>query len=225
MTESITPDVSQTYLTWRVWGWQKGVLTSTTPAGVSKAEREKREAQHPLLAGLEAPLGEWAIPTVGNDGVMVAQCNARGEYDALKHTDESGLECAPGLECSCGIYAAKDLELASRYLSKKHPVFGLVELSGRVIDCEMAYRAQYARVAAILAINEALTLEHGALAKIAATYGVPLLTPTSLSAQAHREAIEEWQAAQDAEAGLDAQVAEAALSLDDEIAKLLEQGL
>lgn len=126
MTDSITPDVPQTYLTWRVWGWQKGVLTSTTTAGVNAREREKRERQHPLLAGLEAPLGEWPVPSLGNDGVMVAQCNARSEYDALKHTDGSGVECAPGLECSCGIYAAKDLELASRYLSKKHPVFGLV---------------------------------------------------------------------------------------------------
>lgn len=65
----------------------------------------------------------------------------------------------------------------------------------------MAYRAQYARVAAILAINEALTLEYGALAKIATTYGVPLLTPASLDPEAHREAIDAWQAAQDAEAG------------------------
>jgi hypothetical protein len=212
VTSPIIPDVPTTYLAWRVWGLDKRTLTltSTTPAGVSRKDREAQRESHPLLAGLGDPLGAWPKASeIDPTGALAARCHAPGSDE---QTDDWRLihpegrvpspECAGAGGHGCGIYATTDLGVANRYLSGQHPVFGLVELTGRVLDCEQGYRAEFARVAAILMINEALTIDQGMLAKIAEAYSVPTIVPVSLVPEDHRDLIDAWQNDRDGEAEL-----------------------
>jgi hypothetical protein len=77
------------------------------------------------------------------------------------------------------------------------PVLGIVELGGKVIPATQGYRARYARVAAILAIDEVFSLTHAHLAQIAELYQVPLITPHSTNPEDYREAIGQMPAVTD----------------------------
>jgi hypothetical protein len=63
----------------------------------------------------------------------------------------------------------------------------VVELGGRVIPASQGYRAQYARLAVVLLVDEALTEPHAALRKLAAAYRVPAVVPHSAVAEDYRE--------------------------------------
>jgi len=75
------------------------------------------------------------------------------------------------------------------YLSPEAPVLGVVELGGRIIPATQGYRAQAARVAAVLLVDEMFTLPHGALRKVAERYQVPALVPHSTEPNDYRSEI------------------------------------
>src|SRR5258708_28931878 len=99
---------------------------------------------------------------------MGARCSARemcqdaGQFGVV-HLGKDGRVASPGPECKgsgghgCGIYSTTDLGIINTYLSRTAPVLGVVELGGRVLPCPQGYRAEFARVAAILLIDEVLT--------------------------------------------------------------------
>jgi hypothetical protein len=62
-----------------------------------------------------------------------------------------GNHCAPGYWCHCGIHAWIDIPPKKAYSPQgMTPVWGIVELSGRAIEHDWGYRAQYARPVAIV---------------------------------------------------------------------------
>lgn len=215
MNDIQVPDVPTTILAWRVWALdQRGgtlTLTSTTPAGVSRQEREAQRETHPLMAGLGDPLGAWPkMSETDPTGALVARCHAPGAED---QTGEWMAQHPGGVVPSelclgagghgCGIYAAKDLRIAANYLrSTKNPVIGLVELVSP-IHCEQGWRGSKARVAAIMRLNTALTtVDEGLQGYVAEAYSVPLLTSISLNPEDHRDLIDAWQNERDGEAEL-----------------------
>lgn len=105
----------------------------------------------------------------------------------------------PGKDCTCGVYAATELDVIGSYLSQDAPVLGVVELGGRVIPAEQGYRAAHARVAAILLIDEALTEPHEMLRQLASAYRVPALVPHSTDAEDYRERVTVSSLAREAE--------------------------
>lgn len=116
-----------------------------------------------IASVISLPEGEWPPGER-----MVGRCLQNREH----------VDGVPDPECRCGIHATTDLEVVNDYLTQRSPVVGIVELGGRTIPATQGYRAQAARVAAVLLVDEMLTLPHGALRKVAERYQVPALVPT-----------------------------------------------
>jgi hypothetical protein len=68
---------------------------------------------------------------------MVAKCRNFTIYDTPCHD-------APVSTCTCGIYAGKNLEHLVEINYAGMGIHGEVDLWGRVMECELGYRAQYA---------------------------------------------------------------------------------
>jgi hypothetical protein len=199
MTDMTVPDVPQTFLAFRTWSLDKAHMSlgSTTPAGGFSKAKGVKELW--MANALGAPLGAW--PKDGE--CLTAKCSARESFDNDEAFEAAhlfagdGRIASPGPECKgsgghgCGIYATTDLGIINTYLSRSAPVMGLVELGGRVLECPQGYRAEFARVAAILLIDEVLTkpLSHDVATKVADTYGVPALVPISTRPEDYRSLI------------------------------------
>jgi hypothetical protein len=141
-----------------------------------------------IASALARPTGGWP-----HDRPLAAECRRGGPHedhgpgcDPATCKDHDPL---PGVNCSCGIYAAKDVDVVSHYLRRDAPVLGLVELGGRVISAEQGYRARYARVAAVLLVDPALTIDHGTLRRLAGAYHVPALVPHSTDPENYRDRV------------------------------------
>lgn len=63
-----------------------------------------------------------------------------------------GPHAVPGEDCGCGFYAMKELS-SMLGLSAPGVVLGRVELAGKVIECTLGYRAERARIAALIPIG------------------------------------------------------------------------
>ncbi len=189
----------QTFLAFRTWTLDRThqTLGSTTPAGGFSSKKAKEASW--MVGALGIPLGAW--PKDGES--MEARCSARDMFEDddqfdVVHLGKDGRVASPGPECKgsgghgCGIYSTTDLGIINTYLSRTAPVLGVVELGGRVLPCPQGYRAEFARVAAILLIDEVLTkpVSHDMLRKIARAYDVPALIPHSTDPEQYREAIE-----------------------------------
>lgn len=187
------PDRPQTALAFRTWRVSdNGKLLSinapnlTGKAGGNPNQQIKRVSWiHRQLADEEGQDG-WPIKP------LVAHCGM-GRADKDKDPSHGPI---PAKQCSCGIYATTSISIINQYLGTeiihgtiaiRGPVLGVVELGGRVIPATQGYRAAYARVAAILLIDQAFTLSHPQLRRIAETYQVPALVPHSLDPEDYRE--------------------------------------
>jgi hypothetical protein len=162
------PDFPQTRLALRVWQFDRDRLTLRS---LNAAPGKKTSW---MAKAMSSPGGDWP-----QRSVLSASCFKRGED---KHDDP-----VPGQECSCGIYATTDLDVISGYLNRFAPVLGVVEMGGRLIPATNGYRAAFARVAAILLIDEALTEPHATLRKLATAYKVPAVVPHSADPEDYRE--------------------------------------
>jgi hypothetical protein len=103
-----------------------------------------------------------------------------GEW-ATAHCPRSGHD-APNEDCTCGLYAAKDLDmalvLAAGVLTSTDPadsmpataIVGKVQLAGKVIEHDRGYRAERARVVEILPIESRSRLTES----LAGRFGVPV---------------------------------------------------
>jgi hypothetical protein len=161
------PSFPQTRLALRVWQLDKaGLLLRSLNAPGKKSSW--------VAKAMSSPAGAWP-----HRGVLQASCRMSGD---AKHEDP-----VPGQECTCGVYATTSLDTISGYLSRQAPILGVVEMGGRIIPATNGYRAAYARVAAILLIDEALTEKHALLRKIAAAYRVPAVVPHSSDPEDYRE--------------------------------------
>jgi hypothetical protein len=157
------PDYPQTRLAFRVWRFdQQRLALRSLNAGNGRRSW--------LAAALSDPAGEWP-----RDAPLLARCPKAGSGHQV-----------PARECACGIYAATSLEVIDGYLTVDAPVLGVVDLGGTVIPATQGYRASHARVAAILILDQILTLHPGTLRTLAAAYRVPALIPHSEDAEDYR---------------------------------------
>jgi hypothetical protein len=191
--EIVIPDVPQTALAFRTWRLSDtGRLLSinapslTGSAGGSANQRQRKVPWiHRALADEEGQHG-WPI-----GGPLVAACGVGGA-GAEKNPDHGKI---PSKGCSCGIYATTELKIINNYLGNeivqglalRGPVLGVVELGGRVIPATQGYRAAFARVAAILLIDEVFSLGSAQLRHIAETYRVPAIVPHSIIPEDYRD--------------------------------------
>lgn len=179
----VVPDVPQTALAFRTWRLSEDnkLLSINAPnltgkAGGSGQQNVRKIGWiHRHLADPEGQ-GGWPIGTP-----LMAQCGVRGA-GAEANPDHGRI---PSKNCSCGIYATTSIKVINGYLGTEQylgvavrgPVLGIVELGGTVIPATQGYRARYARIAAILAVDEVFSLSRAHLNQIAELYQVPLLTP------------------------------------------------
>jgi hypothetical protein len=159
------PDFPQTRLALRVWQFDRERL-------MLRSLNAPHQKTSWVARAMSAPGGDWP-----RRQVLSASCRAREKHD----------DPVPGQECTCGIYATTDLDIISGYLNRAAPVLGVVEMGGRVIPATNGYRAAFARVAAILLIDEALTEPHSVLRKLAGAYKVPAVVPHSDRPEDYRD--------------------------------------
>jgi hypothetical protein len=197
------PDVPQTALAFRTWRLSESnrLLSINAPnltgkAGGSPGQGVRKIGWiHRHLADDEGQNG-WPIAEP-----LVAQCGVRGA--GAEAIPEHGK--IPAKECSCGIYATTELKVINSYLGNetylgvaiRGPVLGIVEMGGKVVPATQGFRARYARIAGILAIDEVFSLTHAHLAQIAELYQVPLIKPFSVNPEDYREAIGQMPAITD----------------------------
>jgi hypothetical protein len=177
----MTERVAETRLGFRVWRFDRArlaVCSLNAPAGRASW----------MASALANPEGGWP-----HDRPLVAVCRrGKAHEDHLPGCDPATCEehdPVPGVTCSCGIYVAKDVNVISHYLCRDAPVLGLVEAGGRVISAERGYRARYARVAAVLLVDPALTIDTGTLTRLADAYHVPALVPHSTDPENYRDRV------------------------------------
>jgi hypothetical protein len=213
----VIPDVPQTALAFRTWRLSDDnkLLSINAPnltgkAGGSGQQNVRKIGWiHRHLADAEGQSG-W--PIASN---LVAHCGVQGAA-AEVNPDHGKI---PSKNCSCGIYATTEIKVINSYLGNeiylgvavRGPVLGIVELGGTVIPATQGFRAKYARVAAILAIDEVFSLTEAHLRQIAELYQVPLLTPHSINPEDYRDAIGQMPAVTDPS------------SIGDEIEKFLSE--
>jgi len=81
-----------------------------------------------------------------------------------------GPHTVPGEDCSCGFYAMKELSSMLGF-SAPGVVFGRVELAGKVIEHNLGYRAERARIAELISI----AADRRSAAELALRLGLPLV--------------------------------------------------
>jgi hypothetical protein len=198
-TTGKAPGIAQTRLALRSWQFDRAAMAvRSLNAPVS------RKANW-IAKAMASPAGNWP-----HDRPLAATCalgapNRRRRKKGAGEDEEDEEEPhgpVPDPQCSCGIYATTDLDVINGYLRRDAPVLGIVELGGRLIPATQGYRAAYARVAAILLVDEALTEPHSLLRELAAAYRVPALVPHSACPDDYREVVGLPTLAAEAEAWL-----------------------
>jgi hypothetical protein len=158
------PDYAEARLAFRLWRIDRArLLLLSLNAGLTM--------QKPtwIAKAISLPEGEWRPKQL-----MGARCLRRKDH------------AVPDPDCTCGVYATTDLDVVNDYLNPESPVLGIVELGGHTVPAPQGYRAEAARVAALLLIDEMFTLKHSVLAKVAERYNVPALVPHSTRPQDYR---------------------------------------
>lgn len=169
------PEFPQTCLALRCWQFDR------TSMAVRSLNAPARKA--PWMAkAMASPIGIWP-----HDRPLAATCTMTKPKKKCEDGEEHGP--IPGQECSCGIYATTGLDVIDGYLSQTATVLGVVELGGRVIPATQGYRAAYARLAAVLLVDEALTEPHRLLRELADAYRVPAVVPHSADPEDYRDLI------------------------------------
>ena len=66
------------------------------------------------------------------------------DFSEVDNLNDDGEQHTPGESCSCGIYAAKRIDLAMSYFSGPQCVIGEVYMWGKIIEGTEGWRSQYA---------------------------------------------------------------------------------
>jgi hypothetical protein len=167
---NIVLDDARTVLAFRTWRCDlRRLVLHSLHGGVSR-----RAAHWMLSTAFATPEQDWP-----QDDILVAKCGRNVHHE----------QGPPDASCSCGIYGTDSLEVVNDYLTRESPVLGLVELGGRTIPAAQGFRSLAARVAAVLLVDEVLTLPHWQLRQLADAYKVPALRPESIDPQEFRQAL------------------------------------
>jgi hypothetical protein len=188
------PDIPETFLAFRTWRLSdSGMLLSINPPSLTGKAGGSATSVHRKVGYIHR-----AFAADGGDGwpigrALRASCGVQGP-GAEANEDHGQI---PAKECSCGVYATTSIKVINQYLGTEQvngayvrgPVLGIVELGGKVWPATQGFRAEYARVAAIIELDPAYTLPRGRLLHIAAHYHVPLVPDMSKNPEDYREAI------------------------------------
>lgn len=79
---------------------------------------------------------------------------------------------APALYCSCGFYGLKSVSRVGFYLA--HTFLLKVEFSGRVIECDLGYRAERQKIIAVYYGETTRFFDRHNLRVLLKPYGIPL---------------------------------------------------
>jgi len=135
--KNIIPDYVEPFIAHRTWKWSANGVNPTwhiTPSGVNRG-----------LYSLNNTYWHPRVPMVANTKACM---HCVGVGIAMEMREPELGHQAPGENCSCGIYAAKDFEHL-----KKHGywdaigddrVHGDIYLWGKICEHELGYRAQFA---------------------------------------------------------------------------------
>jgi hypothetical protein len=170
------PGFPQTRLALRAWQLDRAALavrSLNSPAGRKPSW---------IAKAMASPEGNWP-----HGAPLAAACPLPPRRRKKDDEDFREHGPVPAKDCSCGIYATTDLDIINGYLSRTAPVLGIVEMGGRVIPATQGYRAAYARLAAVLLVDEALTEMHTVLRDLADAYRVPAVIPHSADPEDYRE--------------------------------------
>lgn len=123
---TLSPDYVAPLRAYRAWYWNDGQVTS-----LNGTIWEPREA-HVAKCALSFDLADyWAQ----GDKVV---------WDDELETWVSLLHVAPEKDCTCGVYAGKNFEHLVEINYANYGIHGEVDLWGKVQECTLGYRAQYA---------------------------------------------------------------------------------
>jgi hypothetical protein len=170
----------QTRLAFRVWQFDEAALTLLSL-------REPGPKSNWLARAMAYPNGGWP-----HDRVLTAECAWMGKpppdhRKRKKGKGKGGEEedeeqrlhgRVPDPDCTCGIYATTDRAVLSGYLRPPQvSVVGIVELGGLISTAEQGFRAECARIAGVLLVDEQVTEPHPVLHELAGAYNVPAIVP------------------------------------------------
>lgn len=213
------PDIPETFLAFRTWRISpSGLLLSINPPSLTGKAGGVQQGPTKRVSYMRI---HQAFAADGADGwpigrALRAHCGIQGP-GAEANEDHGPI---PAKECSCGVYATTSIKVVNQYLGTEQvngayvrgPILGIVELGGKVWPATQGFRAEYARVAAIIELDPAYTLTRGQLLAIAAHYRVPLVADKSKNPEDYRSDIEE----------LPPITSDTTENLDDELAALLD---
>ena len=172
--ELVIPDVPESLLAFRVWHVADDDSLWSITAQTNQHKGRTGYKNKAVARLLESPVGQWETD-------MVAVCKRGAKVGSGKSEREHGQ--VPDELCTCGLYAATDLDVIAGYAVPRsgewRTAVGLVQGSGQLVPAEFGWRAEKARIVAIFAVSEDFTVPHHRLWQVAERYGVPLVLPWS----------------------------------------------
>ena len=165
MTEIKVPDVPEPLVGFRCWRWYEPTLALLS---VTRGTMPKRQPR--MRALLATPEGAWP-----HEGPLDAECD--GDHDAT-----------PDADCSCGIYAAYDVDVIAGYI-RQAPILGLVQGFGTTVPGDDGFRAEHAKIACLFAVEPEFTIPRRQLDRLAERYGVPVVVPHSDRCEDYRHGV------------------------------------
>lgn len=182
MTKEHVPDYFRPVIGIREWGIPEKYLRSTAYSGeIWKPGEEKRAVCK--TAGNSFWYTTNYIPYVNIQG-GIAERPAEPPKPPPNHAP-------PALGCGCGIYAYYNRKMCVEYgdelASGTTGVRGLISSWGRLILSEYGFKAEYAKLVALILENRTTRLLGSPVSLVAAQrrladrYGVPLILPAEIS--------------------------------------------
>lgn len=154
------PEASHQFYAEAIIGWRTWHLVS-----------ESRNTLSPYALSSMISSSEWPPYKL-----MEAKCDPVLALASLDGGNPYIPHTSPGWDCTCGIYAYKDRDLAGKHIPETACAFGAVALQGsEVIECDYGYRAQsaYPQYLYWLPIERSARADTYIAAALADTYGVP----------------------------------------------------
>jgi hypothetical protein len=190
------PDVAEPLLAFRVWAVADDESLWSLNAAINAKQRPSRTGykRQQVQQLLEAPVGRWETEMEATCLLAAATCKAGATLTVGPKGKEREHGRIPDPDCSCGLYAATDLDVIAEYVLRKDDwtaAVGLVEGYGQVVPAKFGWKAEKAKILALFAVAEDFTVPHGRLRQVADRYGVPLVHPWSDTAEEYAAAVRE----------------------------------
>lgn len=121
-----------------------------------RAWRAWRLTGHEVYGGPVDRLRSVANPVIWPAGKKLMTAICLNGHHLLTHGADGCGDVSPRWACTCGIYACKTDDELDRQIARDMTleIGGVVLLSGKIIEHERGYRAQYAQIEQLFALND-----------------------------------------------------------------------